>query len=191
MFQEVGFSSFSLNKQRRPSMIIVVITYDAYRRHSSRLSDTPASTQPRWAGLVETPRCSGQGCPPQGCCRAPPHPGSCSLSSWPINVTSQVFDSVTHSVHSKTSSQEENRKHVSEKGKLGTKKIVSLFKLRLLATVSFRASMTKFSNLGSTTAPVGSKIGEEGTLGFFLAGLSAILNSNNTWPLATYQCKVH
>ena len=172
-------------------MVITLSTYDVCRMHSPGWPDTPASTLPLWPHQVGTPRCSDQGCLPQGCCRAPPLPERKLPSSHHLNLTSQVLDSVTHSVHSKTSSQAENRKQVSEKGKLGTKKIVSLFKLRLLATVSFRASMTKFSNLGSTTAPVGSKIGEEGTLGFFLAGLSAILNSNNTWPLATYQCKVH
>ena len=47
------------------------------------------------------------------------------ILSYQLNSTSQVLDSVTHSVHSKTSSQAENRKQVSEKGKLVTKKIVS------------------------------------------------------------------
>ena len=47
------------------------------------------------------------------------------LLSYHLNFTSQVLDSVTHSVHSKTSSQAENRKQVSEKGKLGSKKMVS------------------------------------------------------------------
>ena len=51
--------------------------------------------------------------------------------------------------------------------------------------------MTKICNFGSITAPVGSKIGEKGTLGFFLAGLPATLNSSNTWRLDTYQCNVH
>ena len=47
------------------------------------------------------------------------------ILSYHLNFTSQVLDSVTHSVHSKTSSQAENRKQVSEKGKLGSKKMVS------------------------------------------------------------------
>ena len=47
------------------------------------------------------------------------------ILAYHLNFTSQVLDSVTHSVHSKTSSQAENRKQVSEKGKLVTKKIVS------------------------------------------------------------------